>query len=95
MGWTDEDEAHRVQKFLNNGLYEPEDLTHNEIRLLREYRPQTYDFVKWWLENRNQMIEQGEWTTEHEPPQHDRRIQRYEDGKGAVKRFGEGREGGR
>lgn len=84
MTWTDGDEASKLYKFLKCGVLEPEDLTQNELRLLRQYHPKTYDFVKWWLENRHEMIQKGEWTEDHEPPDRDIRIKRYENGDSIV-----------
>lgn len=84
MSWDDAGKAKQVHKFIKNGLLVPEDLKHNEIRLLREYYPSDYHYIKWWLETRQEMIENGEWTEGHEPPDNDRRIKRYERGEGIV-----------
>lgn len=87
MSWDDTDEARKVYKFLKCGVLEPEDLTHNEVRLIRQYHPQVYHFVKWWLENRSEMIENGEWSEDHEPPERKQRINRYENGESIVEPF--------
>lgn len=87
MGWTDADEAAKVRKFLKNGVLHPEDLTHNEIRLLREHHPRTYHFVRWWLETREEMIDNGEWTEDHEPPDTERRINRLDNGNSVATQY--------
>lgn len=84
MSWSDEDIARRTQKFLKAGVLHPEDVTKNELRLLGKYFPKEHHFVKWWLENRHQMIKDGEWTEDHEPPDSERRIKRYERGEAIV-----------
>lgn len=84
MAWDDTDEATRVHKFINNGVYAPEDLRPNEFRVLKEYYPDTAHYVRWWLETRAEMIESGDWTENHEPPDTGRRIKRYENGNGLV-----------
>lgn len=84
MTWDESDEAHRVLKFMKNGLLEPEDLRPNEFRLLKEHYPHAARFVRAWLEERAEMIERGEWTDEYDPPDRERRIARYERGEGLV-----------
>lgn len=87
MAWSEEDEANKVHKFLNCGLLEPEDLKPEELRALKHHRHQTYLFVKYFLEERERSIENGEWSQNHEPPDRERRIKRYERGHGVVDRF--------
>lgn len=84
---NDSDEANKIHKFLVAGVLHPEDLKQNEIRLLKKHRPGDYHFVKWWLENRQEMIENNQWTEEHEPPNNDRRINRYERGESVIDPF--------
>lgn len=84
MVWKDKHEARRVQKFIKSGLYEPEDLKPNELRLIGKYYPDVYDYVKTFLEVRHKKVKNNEWTEKHEPPDRNRRIKRYERGEGIV-----------
>lgn len=85
MAWTEKDVARRARKLLNNGLYEPEDVTPNEFRLIRKFYPELGLYLQFFYEQRAEKISKGEWTEEHEPPDNDRRIKNYENGKGVVK----------
>jgi len=84
MSWNEGDEARKVYKFLKNGVLMPEDLKHNEIRLLREYYPRVYMYIKEYYEYRNERIEAGDWTEDDEPPDNDWRINRYENGEAII-----------
>lgn len=81
------DEARRVRKLLNNGALEPEDLTSNEFRVLNKHYPDLGLWVKYFLEIRQEMIQNGEWTEAHEPPDRPQRFRRYEKGEGIVSRW--------
>lgn len=84
MTWTEADEAKKVYKFMKAGVLAPEDLKPNEFRLLKTYYPGTAQFVRNFLELREEKIRAGEWSEECEPPKTDRRIKRYENGNGIV-----------
>jgi len=87
MVWTDEDEANKVHKLLKCGVLYPEDLTANEIRVLKHHRPQTHHFVTTWLEFRQDKIERGKWSEEADPPDTDRRLNRLESGDSVVEPY--------
>lgn len=84
MAWSDKDEARKVYKFMKSGILEPEDLKHNEVRVLRQHYPGAYSYVKRYLEDREKRIEEGEWSMDDEPPDFRLRISRYEQGNGVV-----------
>lgn len=84
MSWSDSDKATKVHKLLNNGLLEPEDVTHQEFRLLRQHYPGTAGFIRAFFEVREEAIQAGEWSERHEPPDNSRRIKRYERGEGII-----------
>lgn len=87
MTWNDKDEARKVHKFLKCGVLYPEDLTQNELRLLREYRPVTFHYIKFWLEYREEQISEGNWSEDADPPDTDLRINRLENGESVVEPY--------
>lgn len=87
MSWDEADEATRVYKMLNNGMLEPEDLTHNEFRVLRKHYPKAAEWVRMFLEERHKAIENGEWSEACEPKDRPIRIARYDAGNGLVDKY--------
>ena len=87
MTWSEGDEARKLYKFIQHRLLEPEDLKHNELRILRQYFPEEYAWIKHFLEQREEMIRNGEWTAEHEPVKRKQRINRYDAGDGIVDKW--------
>lgn len=71
-------------KRLKGGMYAPEDLTWAEFKALQTYYPQLGVTIQRFLERRQKMIEDGEWTKDHEPPWTPHRVRRYERGESLV-----------